>query len=130
MCYKDQFSEYFISWRLKYIFNAPQLLNIILDANDTCIYLTVKNLHSFISTMNTEANRIVVWLNSNKLTLNTFKTFCMFFHGGRRKLHGNIDLCINNVKIKETLTMKYLGVIIDSKFNWISHITYVKNKVA
>ena len=54
----------------------------------------------------------------------------MVFHRGRRKLHGNFDLCIDNVKIKETLTMKYLGVIIDSKLNWISHITYVKNKVA
>ena len=26
--------------------------------------------------------------------------------------------------------MKYLGVIIDTKLNWISHITFVKNKVA
>ena len=26
--------------------------------------------------------------------------------------------------------MKYLGVIIDAKLNWISHITYVKNKIA
>ena len=71
-----------------------------------------------------------MWLKSNKLTLNTSKTFYMVFHRGRRKLHGNFDLCIDNVKIKETLTMKYLGVIIDSKLNWISHITYVKNKVA
>ena len=52
----------------------------------------------------------------------------MVFHRGRRKLHGKFDLFIDNVKIKET--MKYLGVIIDSKLNWISHITYVKNKVA
>ena len=26
--------------------------------------------------------------------------------------------------------MKYLGVIIDTKLNWISHMTFVKNKVA
>ena len=26
--------------------------------------------------------------------------------------------------------MKYMGVIIDTKLNWISHITFVKNKVA
>ena len=26
--------------------------------------------------------------------------------------------------------MKYLGVIIDSKLNWIHHITYIKNKFA
>ena len=49
----------------------------------------------------------------------------MVFHRGRRKIHGNVDLFVDNVKIKETLTMKYLGVIID-KLNWISKITYVK----
>ena len=54
----------------------------------------------------------------------------MVFHRGRRKLDCKIDLFIDNVKIKETLTMKYLGVIIDSKLNWINHITYVKEKVA
>ena len=25
--------------------------------------------------------------------------------------------------------LKYLGVIIDSKLNWIPHITHVKNKI-
>ena len=54
----------------------------------------------------------------------------MFFYRGRRKLHCNIDLFIDHEKIKKTLTLKYLGVIIDSKVNWISHITYLKNKVA
>ena len=35
---------------------------------------------------------------------------------------------IDNIKIKQTETMKYLGVIIDTKLNWISHITFVKIK--
>ena len=26
--------------------------------------------------------------------------------------------------------LKYIGVIIDSKLNWIPHITYVKNKIS
>ena len=34
------------------------------------------------------------------------------------------------MKIREAKSMKYLGVIIDSKLNWIDHITYIKNKVA
>ena len=34
------------------------------------------------------------------------------------------------MKIRKTKMLKYLGVIIDSKLNWIDHITYVKNKVA
>ena len=42
------------------IFNASQLLYNILYADDTCIYLSGKDLHSLICTMNTEVNRIVV----------------------------------------------------------------------
>ena len=49
---------------------------------------------------------------------------------GRRKFKNNIELVINDIKIRETKSTKYLGVIIDSKLNWIDHITYVKNKVA
>ena len=39
------------------------------------------------------------------------------------------ELVINDMKIRETKSIKYLGVIIDRKLNWIDHITYVKNKV-
>ena len=39
-----------------------------------------------------------------------------------------LEIKIENQKIiNETNTMKYLGVIIDAKLNWISHITYVKD---
>ena len=32
--------------------------------------------------------------------------------------------------INELPNIKYLGVILDNKLNWIEHIGYVKNKVA
>ena len=54
----------------------------------------------------------------------------MVFHRGRKKCFGNTELFIDNIKIKQTETIKYLGGIIDTKLNWISHITFVKNKVA
>ena len=54
----------------------------------------------------------------------------MAFHRDRRKYLGDIELFVDNTKINETNTMKYLGVIIDAKLNWISHITYVKNIIA
>ena len=80
--------------------------------------------------MNSELGLISEWLKSNKLTLNFSKTFYMVFHRGRRKCLEDIELFIDNTKINETSTIKYLGVIIDAKLNWISHITYVKNKIA
>ena len=80
--------------------------------------------------INTELELISEWLKSNKLNLNISKTFYMVFHRGRRKFFGDIELFSDNTKINETNTMKYLGVIIDAKLNWISHTTYVKNKIA
>ena len=111
-------------------FNASQFLQNILYADDTCIYLSCKVLHSLIKLMNTELGQISEWLKSYKLTLNISKTFYMVFHRGRRKCLGDVELFIDNIKINETITMKYLGVIIDAKLNWISHITHVKNKIA
>ena len=32
--------------------------------------------------------------------------------------------------ITRVYSAKYLGIIIDVKFNWIEHITYIKNKIS
>ena len=62
------------------ILNASQMLYNILYADDTCIYLSGKDLHAFICTMNTEVNRIVVWLKSNTLvTMTLFSTRTVTF---------------------------------------------------
>ena len=37
---------------------------------------------------------------------------------------------MNNGIINSASHLKFLGVIIDSKLNWIPHITYVKNKIS
>ena len=37
---------------------------------------------------------------------------------------------MNNCVLNMTNQLKYLGVIIDNKLNWIQHINYVKNKIS
>ena len=65
------------------------------------------------------------WLKANKLTLNSEKTYYMVFHRGRRKSYNNIKLYIDDAIIKEASTIKYLGVILDNKLKWTSHIAFV-----
>ena len=109
------------------IYDASQFLYNILYADDTCIYLSGNELSKLIKSMNSEIKLISDWLKANKLTLNIDKTYYMVFHRGRRKCFGNTELFIDNIKIKQTETMKYMGAIIDIKLNWISHITVVKS---
>ena len=112
------------------IFHASKNLFNILYADDTSILLSGSDLQKLVREMNTELELISEWLKANKLTLNIDKTYYMASHRGRRKFKNSIELVINDMKIRETKSIKYLGVIIDSKLNWIDHITYVKNKVA
>ena len=37
---------------------------------------------------------------------------------------------MNGSLLNRANQVKYLGIIIDHKLNWIQHITYVKNKIA
>ena len=112
------------------IFQASKYLYNILYADDTSILLSGSDLQKLVREMNRELELISEWFKANKLTLNIDKTYYMVFHRGRRKFKNNIELVINDMNIREAKSMKYLGVIIDSKLNWIDHITYIKNKVA
>ena len=37
---------------------------------------------------------------------------------------------IDNASITRVNSAKYLGIIIDVNFNWIAHITHIKNKIS
>ena len=56
------------------------------------------------------------------------KTHYMIF--SRKKSIYQLDLRIDNQKIDETSTAKFLGVYIDNKLNWKTHISYVGGKIA
>ena len=103
------------------------------------LLLLLTNLHlKLLSTQGTGADKLLStqrvnvelislcdWLKSNKLSLNTQKTFFMVFHRARLKSANCNDLVIDNASITRVYSAKYLGIIIDVKFNWIEHITYI-----
>ena len=61
------------------------------------------------------------WLNANKLVLNMEKTIQMNI--GISASNSQFKLNDSNVTIKPVC--KYLGVFIDNKLNFLSHINYV-----
>ena len=48
----------------------------------------------------------------------------------RIKVDNGNSIRMNDSIINSASHLKYLGAIIDSKLNWIPHITYVKNKIS
>ena len=54
----------------------------------------------------------------------------MIFHKSRIKTNSIGTILLDNAKLIKVDYVKYLGVIIDHKLNWIEHIAYVKNKIS
>ena len=110
--------------------NVSEFLYTILYADDTCVLLNGNDYLSLIASLNSELDKLSIWLCANKLSLNVQKTYFMVFHRAKIKIVNPIDVTMNNCCLKKTDSLKYLGVIIDHRLNWSQHITDVKNKVS
>ena len=112
------------------IVNVSSTLFLILFADDTNAFISGKNIMEIISKMNLELKKLVIWLDVNKLRLNTKKTHFMVFSPTKKSVPDHCKLSISNDEIHQVSHTKFLGVMIDNKLNWDFHINYIKSKIA
>ena len=105
--------------------NISESLTSILFADDTTVIVESDSVSDAIALMNLELIKLNIWLQANKLTLNTTKTHYMVFDRGRKQ-SGNNLLTLNNESIGYVKFTKFLG----EQLNWLNHISYVKNKIS
>ena len=106
------------------------LLFAILFADDTSVFLKVKDLVEITRILNAELAKLTICLSANKLTLNSFKSHFMIFHRARlKKTDINIAIILNNTNLEQVTFTKFLGLIIDDKLIFERHIVYPKNKI-
>jgi len=101
----------------------------ILFADDTNIFMSGKDTRELEIKMNDELIAISKWLKVNKLSLNVKKTHYMIF-SPKRILNQEINLQIEGYPINRVKSTKFLGVFIDEKLNWKSHISHVCGKIS
>ena len=77
-----------------------------------------------------ELDKVVQWLNANKLSINASKTKIVIFKCKNKSLDSQITIKINNDIIKQVPSVKFLGVTIDQKLTWtINHINSVLKSI-
>ena len=108
--------------------NSSKLLSFILFADDTTISCSNSCLKTLNITMQTEFNKVSVWLNVNKLSLNIKKTKFSLFRSSNKKPKHDIKLSINDGDIKQVKNTNFLGIIIDECLTWSEHIAQVVKK--
>ena len=77
--HKVPYWDHFFLLYINDLSRVSSLLFSMLFADDSNMFLSGKNPDELINTMNTEIQKILEWLNINKLTLNVKKTHYMFF---------------------------------------------------
>ena len=105
------------------ITSSSKLLSYVLFADDSNLFYSHKNIVTLVNIINIELRSVSDWIKSNKLSLNLKKTTCMLFSNKHTVLP--IDICIDNMVINLTNSVKFLGLYIDNKLSWKYHIDYL-----
>ena len=110
--------------------NISQNVCPVIFADDTNFFIAGKNNDDLIRQMNEEIIKINEWMIANKLSLNAKKTKFVLFRPLRKKVTYHEKLYINHNEIECVESIKFLGVYLDNKLTWATHIHYMKGKVS
>ena len=116
-----------------FCFSTDKLKLISYADDTTCISpLNPSQLEHDINIYNTELIEIRNWLLLNKLSLNTKKSCCMFFHFYQRTInfHDLPAVGFNGEPIERVDNFEFLGVTINQNLSWKSHIAKISTKVS
>ena len=108
--------------------NSSQILKFIQFADDTTIMDKSDDLNVLNDSLETEANKVLLWFNANKLIINLSKTNSMLFSNHNRAK--NLNISLNNNKIETLNETTFLGVVIDNKLSWKAHVKHISNKIS
>jgi hypothetical protein len=78
--------------------------------------------------MNLEMRKFLEWAKNNKLKFNENKSKVMLMSRRRRLEKKEIEIYLNNKILTQVNSIKYLGIIFDSKLTFREHINYVEEK--
>ena len=87
-------------------------------ADDNTIYACAKTLQEIINNLEHDLSKILTWFSQNLLAANPSK-FQMLILG---ESNLPVELTVKDIKIVSSSTVKLLGITIDHKLTFLSHI--------
>ena len=107
------------------ICNVSSILNFILFADDTNLFLSHNDLSFMMNTINSELLKLSEWFKANKLSINIQKSSYMIFKTRQKRYIPEFSIEINNTKIKRVNEVVFLGVVLEENLSLeTSYFTY------
>ena len=99
-----------------------------LFADDSAIWRSGRHIDTLFKEIQKQLNLFHEWCSNWGFKINEDKTVAMIFTKKQNINPKNLEITINNVQIKLVSTVKFLGLIFDSKLSWNNHIQYLTDK--
>ena len=110
--------------------SSLQTSNAIMFADDTTLIFMHKKINSLLENANKDTSNLYKWFSLNRLSLNIDKTNYIIFQSKNANItETGIKISINNKPIKQVNETKFLGVFIDNKLDWKTHIANKSNQI-
>jgi hypothetical protein len=103
---------------------------VVTFAYDLILALRADSTRAIENYSNGELGKITAWAKTNKTKFNEEKSKVMLISRRKRKESRALNVYLNNKKLKQVTTLKYLGIIMDHKFTFKEHIAYVTDSCA
>ena len=121
-------------WNIHYnsLLNLPfkDKTKVVAFADDLIIAIRAETTRTVENYLNGELSKITTWSKTNKTKFNEEKSKVMLISRRKRKEDRSLNVYLNNKKLEQVTTLKYLGIIIDQKFTFKEHIAYVTERCA
>ena len=75
-------------------------------------------------------NKIVIWLNADKLYLNVKKLILLYLVFSNKRISNTNDIVIDNQLASRVSYTKFFIDFIDEELNWTEHVNNLKIKLA
>lgn len=100
--------------------------NANLFADDAVIWLAGKCWKTLVENMNSDLERVSIYMKMNKLQLNVSKSKLLVIGGVNLSADVKIDDCL----LERVVNVKYLGIIVDEKMKFRDNTDYVIKKMS
>ena len=101
-------------------------------ADDTTLHATAKSISSIQTSLQNSLVQVNSWCSNNDMVLNPVKTFSMVI--ATRQKHQlaplKIQLNIHGKSVEQVRSHRLLGVLIDDRMCWDSHVNYVTTTIS
>ena len=77
---------------------------------------------------NIELTKISAWARDNKIHFNEQKSKTMLMSRRKRKERKEVEIYMNSRLLTQVHSLKYLGIILDTKLTFKNHINYITDK--